>query len=68
MGPGIYGNPRTMRYSNAGGGLSLEPPVFNIAEKLEYRNGVKGGPIWSLRLPWKRTRKRSQLVLHSQRH
>jgi hypothetical protein len=30
-----------MRYSNGGGGLSLEPPVFNIAEKLEYRNGVQ---------------------------
>jgi hypothetical protein len=41
MGPGIGGNPRTMRYSNGGGGLSLDPPVFNIAEKLEYRNGVQ---------------------------
>jgi hypothetical protein len=41
MGPGIGGNPRTMRYSNGGGGLYVEPPVFNIAEKLEYRNGVQ---------------------------
>jgi hypothetical protein len=30
-----------LRYSNGGGGVSLEPPVFNIAEKLEYRNGVQ---------------------------
>jgi hypothetical protein len=30
-----------MRYSNGGGGLSLEPSVFNIAEKLGYRNGVQ---------------------------
>jgi hypothetical protein len=41
MGPGIGGNPRMMRYSNGGGGLSLEPPAFNIAENVEYRNGVK---------------------------
>jgi hypothetical protein len=30
-----------MRYSYGGGGLSLEPPVFNIAEKLEYHNWVQ---------------------------
>jgi hypothetical protein len=41
MGPGIGGNPRTMRYSYGGSGLSYETPVFNIAEKLEYRNGVQ---------------------------